>query len=195
MDEIRTFVAIELDEAIQHELRQIQDSLRRWLGSSPVRWVNPTGIHLTLKFLGNVPAPQIDEIKTALQQACAGFCPFELTVAGLGCFPNLTRPNVVWVGVQGDLAALQRLRDSVEQHIAPLGYPTERREFKPHLTLGRVKNARPAEARRVGDAVREVEETVIGTLHAGEVSLMRSDLTPHGASYTQLLGVRLEVGS
>jgi 2'-5' RNA ligase len=191
MNEIRTFVAIELDEAIQHQLRQMQDSLRRELRSNAVRWVNPTGIHLTLKFLGDVPAGQMAEVKTALQQACAGFGPFELTLAGLGCFPSLTRPNVVWVGIQGDLAALQRLRDSVEQHIAPLGYPTERRDFKPHLTLGRVKNAPPAEARRIGDAIREAEAMVIGKLHASAVYLMRSDLSPQGARYTQLLAVVL----
>jgi len=192
MDSIRTFIAVELDAPIQRELEHVQNNLRRELRSGAVRWVNPGSIHLTLKFLGDVPAAQLPEIKVALQKGCAAFSPFDLVVTGLGCFPGFSRPNVVWVGVQGDLATLRRLRDSVEQHVAPLGYPTEQRDFTAHLTLGRVKNASPAEARRIGDAVRDAKTGDLGDLHVGEVHLIRSDLSPQGAKYTRLFTVSLE---
>jgi len=132
------------------------------------------------------------EIRDALDQACVGFKPFELTLDGIGCFPNMNNPKVIWAGIQGDLATLRRLRDSVEQYIAPLGYPTEQRDFKPHLTIGRVKHAPQVEIRHIGDAVRAAEDRVISTMHAGEVSLMRSDLSSRGAKYTQLLMVTLK---
>ncbi len=194
MNEIRTFIAVELDAAVQRGLSQVQDSLRRELQSSAIRWVNPGGIHLTLKFLGNVPAAQMSQVEAALREACAGFSPFDLTVAGLGCFPNLNRPNVIWVGIQGEMETLRRVRDAVERTVSPLGYPTEGRDFKAHLTLGRVKDASPAEARRIGEAVRRAQVNTLGSLHVAAVHLMRSDLSPQGARYTPLAVVDL-IGS
>jgi len=192
MEKIRTFVAIELPQDVIANLEELQADLRRRLQDMPIRWVKPQKIHLTLKFLGGVPADQIDAVAEALRAACEGVSPFEFELAGLGCFPNVRRPRVIWIGVAGDLATLRQLRDAVEEHIAPLGYPTERRAFQPHLTLGRVKRASPGEARQIG---AEIAATELGTLvqvHVEEVSLMRSDLSPAGAKYTRLAAVRLE---
>jgi len=189
-EEIRSFVAIELPEELKSHLAEIQRILKRQTGSAPIRWVDVNGIHLTLKFLGNVPAGQIEAVGAALARACAGVAPFALSVGGLGCFPNFNRPNVVWVGVGGDMAVLERLHAQIEAQIAPLGYPTEKREFRPHLTLGRVRHAAPAEARRIGEIVRAVNlGTGVTEWRVGEVVLMRSDLSPAGAKYTRLKSV------
>ena len=192
MTTIRTFVAVELPPDIKEKLAAIQADLHRLGHMDSVRWVHPESIHLTLKFLGNVPAAQIKAIGEALASACDGITPFTLTLTNLGCFPNPKRPNVIWVGVGGDLKTLQRLQEAVEAHIAPLGYPPEKRPFHPHLTLGRVKRAKPEERRHIGASVTSAELDIAGQIDVTAVSLMRSDLTPSGAKYTALRVVSLE---
>lgn len=191
MEKIRTFVAIELPEDVTSALAGLQSDLRQRLQTRAIRWVKPEAIHLTLKFLGDVPADQIDEVAMALRAACVGIPPFEFSLAGLGCFPNARRPNVVWVGLEGDLRLLHQLRDAVEAHIAPLGYPTERRAFEPHLTLGRVKRASPSEARAIGGEIEATKLGMVARVQVNQVSLMRSDLSPAGATYTRLAVVPL----
>lgn len=195
MEKIRTFVAIELPEEVGSALEELQSDLRRRLQTTAIRWVNPRGIHLTLKFLGNVPADQMDEVARALRAACAGVPPFEFSLAGLGCFPNPRRPRVIWVGLGGDLTLLHQLRDAVEEHIAPLGYPTERRAFAPHLTLGRVKRATRDEARRIGEVIEAADPGTVARVQVNQVNLMRSDLRRTGAIYTRLAAVALEAVS
>jgi len=192
VEQIRTFIAIELDEAVVVALGELQSRLRREVRLSQVRWVRPEGIHLTLKFLGDVPADRVGQVGDALRRACDGFGPLSLTLADLGCFPNLRRPRVVWVGVQGDVDALGRLQASVEKHVAPLGFPTEKRRFSPHLTLGRVKRATRSEAQQLGQQIEKMDVGTVGTMTAQAVRLMRSDLKPTGAEYTCLVEVPLE---
>jgi 2'-5' RNA ligase len=192
MEKIRTFVAIELPQEVITSLDELQADLRRRLQNMPIRWVKPQKIHLTLKFLGDVPADQIDAVAEALRAACVGVPPFEFELAGLGCFPTPRRPRVIWVGTEGDLTLLHQLRDAVEEHIAPLGYPTERRPFRPHLTLGRVKRASPGQARQIGAEITAAKVGTLAQVRVEEVSLMRSDLSPAGAKYTRLAVVRLQ---
>jgi 2'-5' RNA ligase len=152
-----------------------------------VRWVDPAGIHLTLKFLGETPAARLSEIEAALREACAPFPPLDLIVEGRGCFPNFRRPNVIWVAVRDRGGALANLQQAVEAHVAPLGWPTESRPFHPHLTLGRVnRHLRPHEQSAVGAVVEALEVEQIATMHVTGVSLMQSDLRPGGAVYTRL---------
>lgn len=192
MEQIRTFIAIELEEAVLDGLAQVQEQLKEDGATRVVRWVRPGGIHLTLKFLGNVPAQRIDGIGQALKRACTGFGPFTLTFGGLGCFPSARRPRVVWVGVQGDTETLARLQEAIEEEVAPLGFPTEKRGFSPHLTLGRVKKASTSEQRQLGELIRRTEVGLVGQMTVRAVNLMRSDLKPSGAVYTPLLSVALE---
>lgn len=192
MEKIRSFVAIELPQDVTSALDELESDLRQRLQTGAIRWVAAKSIHLTLKFLGDVPADQMDAVSKALSAACAGIPPFTFHLAGLGCFPNLRRPRVVWVGVEGSLQQLHQLRSAVEAHIAPLGYPTERRAFDPHLTLGRVKRVTPAEAHRIGQVVEGVDLGTIARVHVSQVSLMRSDLTRAGAIHTRLASVTLE---
>jgi 2'-5' RNA ligase len=185
MDSVRAFIAIELPPAILKALGDLQDRLKQDVPPKLVRWVRPQGIHLTLKFLGDVPQAKVDAIAEALQDACAPHAPFSLSVGGMGCFPNPRRPRVVWVGVDEPSGALVRLQRDVERAIGPLGFPPEKRRFSPHLTLGRVKG-------RDRDAVVALGEYVsratvrVGELQAEAVHVMRSELLPGGAVYTEL---------
>jgi 2'-5' RNA ligase len=195
MEKIRTFIAIELDESIKDGLTRLQERLKGKAPRGSVRWVRSEGIHLTLKFLGDVPADQIGEITEALQESCQSFAPFSLSCGGLGCFPNLKRPRVVWVGVQEETGTLAQLQKAIEKNVAPLGYPPEKRKFSPHLTLGRVqRRVSPGDLRRLGELVGASEIGTLGQMKVHSVNLMRSDLRPSGAVYTQLAEVELKGG-
>jgi len=193
MEKIRTFIAIELDENLKNCLTKLQEQLKGEAPQGSVRWVRPEGIHLTLKFLGDVPANRIGEITQALQKSCQGFAPFFLSCSGLGCFPDLKHPNVVWVGVQEETGTLAQLQKAIEENLASLGYPAEKRPFSPHLTIGRVqKRVGASDLRQLGELVGASERGVSGRMEVRSVSLMRSDLRPDGAVYTRLAEVELE---
>lgn len=189
---LRLFIAVELPDPMRSALATLQDELAGVVPRDVMRWVRPEGIHLTLKFLGDVPEEQCGEIETALMPA-AGLAPFTVTVRGLGCFPNFRRPRVVWVGLEGQTSALHALRDLVEREIAPLGYPTERRKFHPHLTLGRVRRrSSKHDVLELGEQLAETSVTELGQMEIASVSLMRSQLRPQGAIYSCLKRVDLE---
>ncbi len=187
MDAIRTFIAIELPQAILDQLSEIQARFKSVLPGSAVRWVKPDGIHLTLKFLGQTPDDQIELIASSLKAGVAGHHPFAVEVSGAGCFPTVQRPRVIWIGVHEDQNAkhLSAVQHAVEASIAPLGYPTEHREFSPHLTLGRVsREVQPADLKKIGAAIDPISIGSLGRFEVTQVALIRSDLQPHGAVYT-----------
>jgi 2'-5' RNA ligase len=191
MDTIRTFIAIELTAPILEKLGGLQSRMQQDLPPKLLRWVRPAGIHLTLSFLGEIPAEQVDQIAGALRQACAGHAAFGVSIAGMGCFPNARRPRVVWVGVSEPSGALARLHHDVEQALVPLGFRPEARAFSPHLTLGRVKGG-GRQAREVLGGYVERATVRVGEMEVAAVHLMRSDLQPGGAVYTALAVVPLE---
>jgi 2'-5' RNA ligase len=192
MATLRTFVAIELDQKLKADLKRVQDGLISQVAPRSVRWVQPDRIHLTLKFLGDTPSEKMDDIRSALTLAAADVAPFTYGVHGLGCFPNTRRPRVVWVGLQDPQGSLVRLRDAVEAQIAPLGFPTETRPFRPHLTLGRVqRHASKSEIIEIGSVVFNSTLGTIGEGSVTEVSHIKSDLRPSGSVYTTLFAAEL----
>jgi len=158
-----------------------------------VKWVAADGIHLTLKFLGDTHEVKIAGIRDGLMRATRPIVPFSFSVSGLGCFPNMKQPRVVWAGIEPEgVKALRQLWKSVEDQIAPLGYPTEARGYSPHLTLGRVRReASPAEAAQIGEAVRVAPHVAFGPEAVSAVSLMKSELRPGGPIHTSLFVVKL----
>lgn len=191
--ELRLFVALELPAPILDALAQTQDALQAQMPRRAVRWVRGEGIHLTLKFLGETPARQREPIAAAVAAACAGYGPLTLRAAGLGCFPNPARPRVVWVGLEGDLAALGALQRAVESALEPLGFRPEGRPFSPHLTLGRVRDdVSSADVKAAGQVVAAATVGTLGEWTADAVSLMRSDLRREGAVYTCLAATPLK---
>jgi 2'-5' RNA ligase len=184
----RLFIAIELPSSVLAQLAEIQDHLKKRTPPGTVRWVNPDGIHLTLKFLGDVSVTKRDSVEKALAKAVDGHAPFTLSTSKLGCFPDFIRPRVAWIGLQNQVEALIALRDAVERLIAPLGYPTEDRPFSPHLTLGRMQSeARRDDLRKVGELIANTPMPDAQRWPVNGVSLIRSELKPTGAVYTTLV--------
>lgn len=187
MDAIRAFIAIELPEAILAELGNIETRLKPQMPRETIRWVKADSIHLTLKFLGQVPSDQLEMITLSLRMAVTAHAPFTLEVKGAGCFPDIHRPRVVWVGVKEGDHRLHALQRAIENAIEPLGYPTEIRDFTPHLTLGRVaRDVRQADQKRIGEVVQAARVGLLGTWEVRQVALIKSDLKPSGAEYTIL---------
>ena len=185
MEKIRSFIAMELPQDLKVQLAKLQSRLKT--DRPRVKWVSPDGIHLTLKFLGDVDAARIAQVTQAMTEAVKGIQSFELTVGQLGVFPNPQKVQVVWVGLEGDLTTLDSLYRQLEDSMAKIGFPPENRGFKPHLTLARVGNeALPDERKRFGDLVTACKADINYSMKASSLSLMKSVLAPSGASYTRL---------
>lgn len=191
MEQIRAFIAIELSEELKASLARLQELIK--LGSeSYVKWVDPQGIHLTLKFLGNISVDKVSAISEAIAEVARSVAPFRLEITEFGAFPNTKAPRVAWVGLGGDLESLLRLQRGIDQALIPLGFPPEARAFSPHLTLGRVRDqATPQERRRLGERVASLEVQGQPSLYVDRVSLMRSQLTSKGAIYSRLSAAEL----
>lgn len=187
MPSLRLFIAVELTPGLRQAIASLQEDLKHQLAPRAVRWTNPDGIHLTLKFLGDTASDQVEAVSHGLAAAATGFAQFQFQVAGMGCFPNPRRPRVLWVGVPevpGELAGLQRATD-LQMH--KLGYPKEDRPFRPHLTLGRVNDRiSTAEREHLSRLLAQTRVGTLGTVPVSEVTLFQSDLKPTGAVYTAL---------
>lgn len=191
MEQIRAFIAIELPDQAKSDLSQILGKIRPGQERS-VKWVDPASIHLTLKFLGNIPAEKVVNIARAIGEAAAEARPFTLGLQGLGAFPNLRSPRVVWVGVGGDVRLIVHLQRRIEQALIHLGFPTERREFSPHLTLGRVRDQATSQERRsLGESIESTGLQRSPPFPVDEVCLVRSTLTSAGAIYDRLASFHL----
>jgi len=192
MEQVRSFVAIELPEELKAGLTQLQAQLKS--GEQPwVKWVDPYSIHLTLKFLGNITVDRIGEITRAMEAAAQGIPPFHLMVKGLGVFPNLRRVQVAWVGLNGELDKLSQLQQRIESNLARLGFAPESRPFTPHLTLARLRNqASLDERQRFGQLIADTRFEAAYTIEVDTVSLMRSQLTREGAIYSRISSVGLK---
>jgi RNA 2',3'-cyclic 3'-phosphodiesterase len=178
---IRTFICIELPQTVQALLAKFQDSLKR-LGAD-VSWVEPSNIHLTLKFLGDVPEPMLATLSSIVEKAAFSTVPFELQVNGAGFFPNLRAPRVLWVAIQPVPQQLQDLQEWIDVELFKLGIAREDRKFSPHLTIGRVKSPRNLQALVSAMHKLDISSEIVT---AREVTVMKSDLRPTGALYTPI---------
>lgn len=185
---VRAFIAIEVDPAITALLTALQQEWRR--AEADVAWVRPEGMHLTLKFLGNTPEERIAGIGDTLSSLAAHFVPFTVTFAGAGGFPNFRHPRVLWAGVTDGREMLVTLAQAVDDAMASCGFPRESRPFHPHLTLGRVKS--PTNLAQLLPHVEAHADEVFGAMLAARITLMRSELSPHGARYTPLRRIPLD---
>ena len=178
---IRSFIAIEVPAALREEIGRLQDRLRRT--NADVKWVRPTGVHLTLKFLGDVPDDMIDPLSAAVGLVAEAVRPITLKTGALGVFPQRSRIRVAWLGLTGDLEPLAALQAAVEGAAAEFGFVPENRPFQPHLTLGRVASPRGRE-----DLLAELDRLQPRNVEftATEVVYYKSDLKPTGAVYTAL---------
>jgi len=191
LGQIRSFVAIELPEEAKKGLSRLRRELERDEHRF-VKWVEPGGIHLTLKFLGNIPSKRVAEITEAIGKATQGISPFHLEISGIGAFPSAKQVRVFWVGVGGEVDKLSRLQQNVDSALAALGFAKEERPFVPHLTLARIREgASPLERRSFGELVGSAIFEDKYSIEVKAVRLMRSQLTPAGAVYTCLSVAKL----
>lgn len=192
MEQLRLFIAIDLDEVLRAELLRIQTQLqyeytRTQVAQDCVRWVSPQNIHLTLKFLGNTQPSQIDALKQVLERVAQTTAPFVVNARGVGCFPNQRRPNTVWVGLAGAVDSAVTLARRIEDECAALGVPRDERGFTPHLTLGRVKqDATNHERADLGEMLRNMPLRSFGSIQASAMHVIASDLKPYGPVYSTL---------
>jgi 2'-5' RNA ligase len=190
-EQIRSFIAIELPKEAKEGLARLRKELEK-NEHKFVKWVAPGGIHLTLKFLGNIPSKRLTEITEAIEEATRGISPFHLEISGLGAFPSLKQARVFWVGIGGELDRLSRLQQNIDSTLATLGFAKEERSFVPHLTLARIRQgASPLERRSFGELVGSTVFEDKYHVEVEAISLMRSQLTPAGAIYTCLSVVEL----
>jgi RNA 2',3'-cyclic 3'-phosphodiesterase len=171
---------VDLAPEIVARLRAAIDELRRV--EADVRWARDAGLHLTLAFLGSVEIGRLPAIEAAVRGAVAPRPPIDIEVRGLGAFPGLRRPRVLWAGVRG--AGLDELAAGVAAALAPLGFAADERPFRAHVTIGRVRS--PRRWRHLEPLVRATEDREFGRCKARGVVAYRSDLRPDGAVYTKL---------
>lgn len=187
---IRAFAAVSVDSGLKARVRDLQERLNALIHTKVVRWVPSDHLHLTLKFYGHLPLENLPALTSALRSSCDAIAPFTLSLCGLGCFPSAQKPSVIWLGVRGDLAILELLHKEIDNRTKALSGHSEDREFRPHLTIGRVK-ASPAEARRVGQTVQTQQLPELGRWSVREIELIQSTLTPQGSSYRSLAVIPL----
>lgn len=178
---MRCFIAVDLSQAVKEGIREIIDRLRRT--SRSVKWVPVENLHVTVKFLGEVPDDRVAKIKTQVSDVCMRHEPFEISIRGTGAFPSMKRPSVLWVGIERS-DALERLYSDTDLSLSELGFARETRRFSPHLTVGRVKDLKDIEW-----TVKEFctfQETLFGSIQVRELLVMQSVLRPSGAEYSKV---------
>ena len=185
---MRLFIAIELPPEIIQGIAKIQEQLRET--GATANWTRPEGIHLTLKFLGEVDESRTDEIMHALASAVGANGKLSLTVAGGGAFPNVKNPRVLWLGVTGDIEKLVELQTSVEDAMEKIEFEREERTFSPHLTLARIKFPKPRDNWQL--KIEGIRDVKLGGFEADRVSLMKSELKREGAVYTEVGRIELK---
>jgi len=191
--DVRSFIAISLPEIIVKRLAQQIESIKDAIPHGVIRWVRAENIHLTLKYLGDVPTNALTEITKSINQLASRHAAFAFEVVSFGCFPNLKSPRTLWIDIREPSGALLHLQSDLEDVVADLGFPRERRRFHPHLTIGRVSNNVHRAARiDLAERLAQVKVERIGVVQVREIRLMRSDLRPTGAVYSQLSAAALK---
>ena len=180
---IRSFLAIEPPETVRQSMAAVQNRLKYCI-SGAVSWVRPEGIHLTLKFFGNIAETDIDRISAAVAPIAARFAPLDLQVRRVGLFPDSRRPRVVWLGLEGDVGTLKALQEEVDRGLERYGFSREDRPFRAHLTLARIKSPRGLAG--LDRVMKKSDVYEAGRFRADGLTLFRSDLTPQGAIYSKL---------
>jgi RNA 2',3'-cyclic 3'-phosphodiesterase len=184
---IRSFLAIELPEAIRNKIDEIQGDLKS--SHADVRWVNPEKIHLTLKFFGNIEEARVESIIKAIENPVRDTPAFAMKVSRIGAFPHWKSPRVIWMGLIDEEGILGFFQRKLEMELEGIGFEREARVFQPHLTLGRVNSSRGKEA--LTQKMERHQEEDFGDFRVERVILFKSDLRPAGPIYTLLREVRL----
>ncbi len=180
---LRLFVAIPLPDEVKDQLEDAQAELRRAVSNAKVRWATRDQFHLTLKFLGGIPSPEVHGLADTIRRVGVQFAPIELSARTVGFFPGARSPRVLWVGLSDAAKALPMLHAALEQSVAPFTTEAPEDRFAAHVTLGRIKEIRQADIGSLTRVASGMAERAFGNWTARDVLLMRSFLSPKGARY------------
>jgi 2'-5' RNA ligase len=180
---IRAFLAVDPPPEVLSNIADIQQRLKKNIRGT-LSWVRPEGIHLTLKFFGDIARDQVETISDVVAAQTAGLRPLQLEAKGLGVFPGLNRPRVLWIGISGELERFRAMQKAIDRGLEAAGFPREERPFRGHLTLARIKL--PQGLSGIDRIMASGEPYTAGAFTATGLTLFKSDLTPKGALYTVL---------
>jgi len=179
MEKVRTFIAVELPEDIRERLEVVEKQLKS--ANADVKWVALQNFHITLKFLGSIDKDELTVVSEAMKRAIEGIPSFEITISHTGAFPRVSKPSVIWVGISDGTAQLKKLAGRLDSELELIGFEREKREFSPHITMGRARS--PQGSERLRESIEALKDMVIGVVPVREITLMRSDLGPKGSTY------------
>jgi RNA 2',3'-cyclic 3'-phosphodiesterase len=181
---VRTFVAIEIPGEVRERASHLIKLLRKT--DAKVRWVEPRNMHWSLKFLGDVDLRETPRICAAVAEAVADFAPFDVEARGAGAFPDPSRPRTVWIGMGRGSEQIIELHDAIDRALGKLGYREENRRFRPHLTIGRVRNSPNNAIEELGQLIQQHADFTSGLSTVYEVTIFSSDLDEEGPTYEPL---------
>lgn len=188
---IRTFIAIELPENIKLNLKLLITSLQKEIDTGNIKWVNPNNIHLTIKFLGTTDLLTIQKITNSIKTISPSLISPKLQIAKLGAFPNLLRPKTLWVGCSYSRELLE-IFTMINTICSNFKFPVEKREFSPHLTIGRVNSTPSSDTiNKIQFNFKKSNNTNFGEFYSPKLTIFKSDLTPSGPIYTVLQRIDL----
>lgn len=183
----RTFISIEISDEVRSRLGDFQGRLEST--GADLKLVEPQNIHLTLRFLGDVPEKQIEEVKNVTRDAGKITDPFDLEVNGVGVFPHLDYIRVIWAGVGEGRERTTIIRQRLDKNLAEINFPPENKEFTPHITFARVRSGKAKN--KIANLVREMSDENFGICHVDAIELRKSKLTQKGPIYSTLERARI----
>ena len=184
MNTLRVFTAVKITPEIRSSASRLIDRLK--VAPAKVTWTKAVNLHYTLKFLGDVPATESNDVCRAVQEAVGPFTPFEIVAAVLGAFPSISHPRTLWLGVRDGEEQISLVFQAIERLLTPLGYPPEGRRFTPHLTLGRVRESSPAALQDLSALLTKHADFDAGAMTVDSVTVFSSKLGRDGPNYEVL---------
>ena len=189
-EKLRLFIAIPIPEPVRDEIIRVQKELQSLAPRGAVRWTRPDQFHLTLRFLGDVPVAGLEQLKVSVNAVCRSARPLHLRAEGVGFFPNPHSPRVVWVGIYEKAGLLVDLQKRIETVVRPFTAEPGAEQFAGHVTLGRLKNLKPPDIRKLAAHAQTVKDRTFGEWTAHEIEIIRSELSPAEARHTSLVAFR-----
>lgn len=184
MNPLRMFVAVEISPQLRSAAKRLIERLGA--AQASVKWVEAENLHFTLKFLGDVPGEQMNDVCRAVDRAVSPLTPFELVARGCGAFPSIQKPRTIWLGVESGSEPMSTLAEAIEQSLMPLGFAPEHRRFTPHLTLGRVREGSPLALQQLAELLTKYGDLDAGSTTIDEVTVFSSTLRRGGPKYEAL---------
>lgn len=178
----RTFVAVLIAEDLTQKVAEVQSEAKKL--APDVKWVAPENVHVTLKFLGDVREDRLPQVLSAIEDALRGRSAFEMSLSGIGAFPNPERAKVVWIGIEKGIDHIRELAKAVESGLERVGFSPENRPFKAHVTIGRIKTSKYLG--RLAEGMDKIEAEDMGSQKVTSIAVMQSELFRDGPLYTPM---------